>query len=48
MTARIVCLIAIALVGAVVAEETAVLGLPLTGITSRELELFRLGREDFL
>ena len=29
-------------------ESAAVLGLPLSGITSRELELFREGREDFL
>jgi CxxC motif-containing protein (DUF1111 family) len=29
-------------------QEAAVVGSPLPGITARELELFRLGREDFL
>jgi len=49
---KTVCLIAgaLALAGTfLIAEETApLLGLPLPGITSREFELFRAGREDFL
>src|SRR5882757_6782032 len=31
-----------------IAEETPVLGLPLSGISARDLELFREGRNDFL
>src|SRR5215212_10617603 len=48
MPTRVVCFIVILLAAAGAAEETETLGLPLSGITSRELELFRAGRADFL
>ncbi len=33
---------------AALAQQPVIPGAPLAGLTSRELELFRLGREDFL